>query len=253
MWLVVSLIVLNDGWWILIEYGYLFVINQGESTNMFILSTILGKNKSPPQETCFLQCLLGLLPCLRLNSMYLMGPLEKSLQVMTASAAEGAFLQCCVHGRDATRRFDPLWLWEEVDDEAAGAQRMEAMENLYGNHENRISAKWRIFMVGRGGNNCGMGWFENMFLQKTDFNVFLEKLFMDSPFAYQGLFCLWIPPLVLLHVQVGRIQSLSEFRPLAVKGWGPSGHALGNPIANHPGSHNCCGCWVYRPQTVALR
>ena len=40
--------------------------------------------------------------------MYLMGPLEKSLQVMTASAAEGAFLQCCVHGRDATRRFDPL-------------------------------------------------------------------------------------------------------------------------------------------------
>ena len=58
-------------------------------------------------------------------------------------------------------------------------------------------------------------------ISKHDFS---SKTIIDSPFACQGGFCVWFPPLALLDVQVGRIQSLSEFRPLAVKGWGPCGH-----------------------------
>ena len=66
-WLAISLIVLNDGWWILIENFRLFIINQGES----ILSTILGENKSPPRNSFLamfaalvwgsIQCTVGLL------------------------------------------------------------------------------------------------------------------------------------------------------------------------------------------------
>ena len=55
--------------------------------------------------------------------------------------------------------------------------------------------------------------------KKTDFQCFFQKKTIHRlTFCISGVvFCLWFPPLVLLHVQVGRIQSLSEFRPLAVK------------------------------------